>query len=215
MHWIERGPEPSTLRTVRRRYTGGWVRFYRHHLGAAPSDSRWREFRLTIREIFHGLCAYCEGRCRGEVEHFRPKSLFPELVYRWSNWLLACHDCNHAKLQKWPRGGYVDPCARPWPGLAETYFKFELGTGEILPREDLPPESRHKAQRTICDLGLNDLQHLEDRLEWLMIVDAMILDHWGEVDSEGRKHVQGLSSRTSQYSSLVRAWLCEQGIDTH
>lgn len=34
-----------------------------------------------VRTVFFGLCAYCEELCKDEVEHFRPKSRFPERVY--------------------------------------------------------------------------------------------------------------------------------------
>jgi hypothetical protein len=43
-------------------------------------------------------CMYCEDSAANEVEHFRPKSLFPELVFSWINYLYSCGPCNRAKL---------------------------------------------------------------------------------------------------------------------
>ena len=212
MHWIDRGPEPSTLQVLKRRYTSGWVEYFLHKRGVMPRDSRWRDYWPNMRQIFHGLCAYCEALCRGEVDHFRPKSVYPQLVHSWSNWLFACHDCNHSKRQQWPECGYVDPCAVPWPGSTDAYFRFDLRTGEILPKENLPAASKQKAQTTISALGLNHLHHLEARIEWLMIIEAVIMNEFGEVDYEGRKHIAYFASRTSRYSSLSRAWLSKQGI---
>ena len=212
MHWIERGPEPMNLANLRRRYTGGWIRCYKQETGKVPTDNRWLGYRDSIRSVFHDLCAYCEDKCVGEIEHFRPKSKFPELVYRWSNWLLACSACNLTKRNKWPVGGYVDPCATPWPGQAEKYFRFELDTGEILPKEDLPPESFRKALRTINDLGLNDRIHLEKRLEWLFVVEGAVSNSSGHVDDEGRKYVEFFRSRSTCYSSIARAWLSDRGV---
>ena len=106
---------------------------YTHKIGSPPRDSHWLKFQEDLNLVFQGLCAYCEETCKGEVEHFRPKSRFPLLVYDWSNWLLACHDCNHAKHFKWPDGGYIDPCANSLKARPERYFTFDTLTGELLP----------------------------------------------------------------------------------
>ena len=120
MHWVDRGPEPASLSQVRERYTPRWIAYYRDDVGARPTDSYWRDFHDDLSQVFFNLCAYCEEICRGEVDHFRPKSRFPEQVYQWSNWVLACHDCNLWKSDKWPTGGYVDPCAKTAAARPET-----------------------------------------------------------------------------------------------
>lgn len=45
-------------------------------------------------------CHYCEDSAGDEIEHFRPKELYPELVFAWSNYLLACGQCNRNKGSK-------------------------------------------------------------------------------------------------------------------
>jgi uncharacterized protein (TIGR02646 family) len=56
----------------------------------------------------HGRsCAYCDrelpGNDRGDVEHFRPKSIYWWLAYKFENYLLACSVCNSAyKGEKFP-----------------------------------------------------------------------------------------------------------------
>ena len=105
MHWVDRGPEPSRLGEIRSRYTPRWVEHYREGVGSRPTDSRWRDFIVELREAFGDICGYCESICRGEVDHFRPKVRFPELAYEWSNWVFAWHDCNHAKWNNWPERG--------------------------------------------------------------------------------------------------------------
>jgi uncharacterized protein (TIGR02646 family) len=42
-------------------------------------------------------CCYCEDSCADEVEHVRPKSLYPEQVFVWENYLYACGPCNGPK----------------------------------------------------------------------------------------------------------------------
>ena len=121
MHWIERPPEPSNLEPIRALYTGAWVRYHRQGIGLKPNDTRWRLFVGDLQRAFGDVCAYCEETCKPEVEHFRPISHFPWLVYSWSNWLLACHDCNHSKRSRWPNTGYVNPCAELLMGRPEGY----------------------------------------------------------------------------------------------
>ena len=156
MHSVDRGPEPVGLEQIRANYTPRWVLHYRDGNGPRPSDSRWKGFYNDLKEIFGGLCVYCEERHKGEIDHFRPKSLHPELVYSWSNWLFTCRSCNNAKGDKWPPGGYVDPCARSRAAWPEQYFTFDTETGEILPKGGLSPRRRLKALRMIEDLGLNE-----------------------------------------------------------
>ncbi len=44
-----------------------------------------------------GRCMYCEDAPADEVEHHRPKDLYPELVFVWRNYLYACGPCNGPK----------------------------------------------------------------------------------------------------------------------
>ena len=211
MHWLDRGPEPERLAQIRATYTPRWVRFYTLHVGDRPSDSRWRDFHPDLKRVFAGLCAYCEEVTKGEVDHFRPKSRFPRQVYSWSNWLLACHECNHAKFSKWPVGGYVDPCAESELSAPERYFEFDTQTGFISPNRALSRYHRLKAKRTIDDLGLNAPQHLKKRVEWMTLFSASMPVDPEALNDRTRETLKHFSSRERQFSSVVRAWLSEWG----
>ncbi len=174
MHWVDRGTEPPALKKVRRKHTSRWVKHYRHGQGTKPSDDHWRDFHEDLRKAFSDLCAYCEETCKGEVDHFHPKSKFPEDVYRWSNWLFACHDCNHAKSDEWPSGGYVDPCAKTRLARPEEFFDFDWKTGEIVPKPRLSRARHKKAVTTIRDLKLNAYHKLKDRLIWVIMVGTVL-----------------------------------------
>ena len=214
MHWVERGPEPQGLRRIRARYTPRWIRYYGSSHGAKPGDSRWRDFSEDLSKAFHGLCGYCEETCRGEVDHFRPKSRKPDLVYSWSNWVFSCHDCNHAKGDKWPPQGYVDPCARSRSARPELFFSFDTLTGEVLPKEGLSPARRRKAQNTIDDLRLNEWHHLRKRLGWLQLISAAFPDEPVEMTAELEIQRAHFASRSTPFSSITRRWLSERGWGT-
>ena len=211
MHWVDRGPEPAGLAHIRARYTPRWSEYYGSGVGNKPRDDGWREFSDDLCRAFHGLCAYCEHLCRGEVDHFRPKSRFPDLVYDWSNWLFACHDCNHAKLDKWPPTGYVDPCSRSRSARLERFFTFDTLTGEMLPKEGLSRARRRKAQDTIDDLRLNAWHHLQKRRVWLRLFSEIIPGDPAELTVESEEQRAHYCSRSTPYSSIIRHWLTEQG----
>lgn len=69
---------------------------------------------LALLEMQYGKCCYCEkpipdGGIGKQVEHFRPKSQFKHLKYDWSNLLMACAECNYAKLDEFPESDVGEP----------------------------------------------------------------------------------------------------------
>ena len=211
MHWIERPPEPSDLRSIRSLYTGPWIRYHRQENGSKPNDTRWRRFVTVLQRGFGDLCAYCEETCKPEVEHFRPISRYPWLVYRWSNWLLACHDCNNAKRSRWPPSGYVDPCADPLMGTPEAYFSFDTSSLAIRPNKRLGPGSRNKAQRTIDDLRLNGRHHIKKRLGLAEFLSIVFAEEPDLAHPRIRSGVARFTAPSQPLSSFARTWLLERG----
>jgi len=47
-------------------------------------------------------CMFCSGSESSDVEHFRPKSIFPTLALTWENLLWVCTICNRAKANQFP-----------------------------------------------------------------------------------------------------------------
>ncbi len=39
-------------------------------------------------------CMYCEDSASTDIEHFAPKSIYPNLTFVWDNYLYACSGCN-------------------------------------------------------------------------------------------------------------------------
>ena len=214
MHWVKRGPEPVGLAAIRIRFTSRWVQHYRNGVGRKPTDCHWRDFHEDLRDVFYGLCAYCERNVKGEVDHFHPKSRYPDLVYSWSNWLFTCHDCNHAKADKWPKKGYVNPCATSKCARPESLFRFDTQTGEILTQKNLTTIRRHRAQQTIDDLQLNEFHHLRERSVRLKLLAAILQNDLSRPTQGTRQMPSAIAwstSRTETLSSITRTWLSEQG----
>jgi len=70
----------------------------------AKPTALFRRVRAKLAEMSGDLvrCSYCEDSCADEVEHIKPKSFYPEVVYDWDNYLFACGPCNGRKLNQYP-----------------------------------------------------------------------------------------------------------------
>lgn len=59
------------------------------------------DVRQALVKSSNGKCAFCEcipsegGNV--EIEHFKPKSIYPNLTFEWLNFLPSCRKCNGAK----------------------------------------------------------------------------------------------------------------------
>ena len=127
-------------------------------------------------------CMYCEDSVADEVEHFRPKDLYPEVVFAWMNYLYACGPCNGRKNNKFvvvdgtdafvdvtrPYGAPVVPPASGDTALIDPrrenpldFLMLDLrDTFEFTPIADAGTQDYERASYTIEVLGLNDRDYL-------------------------------------------------------
>jgi uncharacterized protein (TIGR02646 family) len=61
-------------------------------------SNRWKAAKDELKKDSHDKCAYCEAPTSvvayGDVEHFRPKSVYWWLAYCYDNYLVSCQLCN-------------------------------------------------------------------------------------------------------------------------
>lgn len=99
------------------------------------------EFKPYLRSDFGERCAYCgdldsiAGSSRNfQVDHFAPKSKFPDLEFEYNNLMYSCPYCNRAKWDYWVGEdakicvdgdkGIVNPCT---PEYDEHLGRLESG----------------------------------------------------------------------------------------
>lgn len=65
----------------------------------------------ALKTMCHSKCAYCESKVDHidypHIEHYSPKSLYPNDAFNWDNFLLSCAQCNINK-------GNFDVCTEPF-----------------------------------------------------------------------------------------------------
>ncbi len=129
-------------------------------------NSMWVHYRhQDIKEkLFassHQKCAFCEAKPAEsgniEVEHFKPKSLYPELAFEWDNFLPVCRKCNDSKSN---HDTGIEPIVDPSCDDPETIFTYSFIN--IIPKDD----KNEIADRTIeiCDLNSERLYEARAKL---------------------------------------------------
>ena len=102
------------------------------------------------------FCSYCEMGTENQVdiEHVVPKSIRPDLVNEWSNFLLACKTCNILKdNNNTSRVGFV------FPDTHNTSFLYEYSITGVKVKDDLDDDTKELARATF------DLVQLDRKLD--------------------------------------------------
>lgn len=130
---------------------------------AVEARTPYTAYREELRADFHGCCGYCDDsderadRISFHIDHFAPKTRFPELETDYANLVYACRFCNIHKSSKWVGNdaaqhndgtiGFIDPCTPDYDA------HLERGpNGRIGGRTDL---GRH----IVKELNLSLLRH--------------------------------------------------------
>ncbi len=117
-------------------------------------------------------CMYCEDSQGTDIDHFRPKSRYPEEAFSWPNYLLACSHCNsNEKREQFPvddRGHplLIDPADEgdePMDHLA-----FSPRTGSLVP---MSPKGRVSSE--VFGLGRAPLV-IGRRDQWVVLLAQIV-----------------------------------------
>ena len=138
----------------------------------------FRRVRGRLADICAGArrCGYCEDSAADEIEHIKPRDLYPETVFVWENYLLSCGLCNRSKGHRFavlrdgevvdvtrPRRAPVRPPRRGAPAPIDPRREDPLQfldldiqeTFMFLPKENAAPLTGQRASYTIGILDLN------------------------------------------------------------
>lgn len=89
------------------------------------------DVRKALVDMYRSCCCYCEGllgtQSYGQIEHLRPKSIFPELTYEWENLHWSCEICNGKKNDQWDNDF---PILDPTVDDIDKFMQYNTRTGE-------------------------------------------------------------------------------------
>ena len=108
-------------------------------------------------------CAFCETKPGEsgniEVEHFAPKSIYPELAFKWENFLPACRKCNEIKDD---HDTINEPIINPYDVNPEDVFHYN----DIRIASNI--DHKEVGERTIRVCGLNSVRLMKPRADILV-----------------------------------------------
>lgn len=114
---------------------------------------QYQDAGSDLQNCIGHFCSYCERQIETHlaVEHIQPKSLVPTLQNTWSNFLLACVNCNSCKGNT-----NVNLTDYLWPDCDNTLrvIKYVRG-GLVQPNTSMSATIQSKAQATISLTGLD------------------------------------------------------------
>jgi uncharacterized protein (TIGR02646 family) len=172
----------------------------------------WAKVRRSISEeaqylfqAFHNKCAFCESYLghvtSPNIEHYRPKSKFPELAFEWENWLLSCGRCNDKKWAHFPQCD-DDPCLiDPTKENPELHLEF-VGY--------MPVSRTERAAETIRLVGLDRNPLEEERSRWLTYLNSLLLhcvSSKPEIKKEARELLIWAMQDDAPYTNMTRCYL--------
>jgi len=150
-----------------------------------PRFSQYQRYKACLREDLQYRCVYCGiheaewgGHRHFQVEHLRPKKLFPWLQAEYSNLLYACDVCNAYKGCDWPNNdptphtrGYLDPCQYDY----DQYFVL-LEDGSIMGKTlaaRYMVESLHLNRKQLRDLRMKRQEEQEIHQQFMQFCAEM------------------------------------------
>lgn len=107
-----------------------------------PISGHYPDWRNLLRREGYYQCVYCSihesifgGFRNYHIEHYKPKSIFPELEDDYKNLFYACGICNIFKSNDWPNEPIDDfsNISYPNPSLTDYSILFQVNyiTGEV------------------------------------------------------------------------------------
>lgn len=127
--------------------------------GISPIQGDFKNYEDAKVDLISRLgsyCSYCERKIPTNlaVEHLEPKKGLhgkPNLEKRWTNFLLACVNCNSTKGDK-----EVNFKQLYFPDRDNTFYAFEyLQDGSVQPTDSLSKPNKEMAQNTLQLIGLD------------------------------------------------------------
>ena len=119
--------------------------------------SKWKPAKTQLIEESHGKCSFCEceipSHQHGDVEHYRPKSIYWWMSYTIDNYLLSCEICNQRKSNTFEVRNNRELCGQL------PLENDDIGIEEFLEPFTISPNLEEFDTETI---GLITLRSLED-----------------------------------------------------
>lgn len=177
---------------------------------------RHEDIQKALFESSFSKCAFCECNPTAggyiEIEHFAPKSLYPELTFDWDNLLPSCKRCN---IPKDNLDTITEPIINPSKIDPETVFTYDLLT--ITAIKGTPQEEVANRTHKVCDLNsprlyearanlLKQLTEYRDELE-----KHIVLIEEADTPLKKTRRISTLRNSLDKFEYVMKADKCYAG----
>lgn len=157
---------------------------WKHKETSAAGRAAFAAIRGALKTMARGRCRcmYCEDNQGTDIEHYRPKALYPEAAFSWDNLLLACSHCNsNEKRSEFPCDATGAPLLLdPSTDVPEEHLDFVPDTGHFVARSE-------KAKETIRVLGLNARETLTQGRQDAWVTFCALVSEYGKAKALGEQ----------------------------
>lgn len=163
--------------------------------------------REQLQSMTTGICRcmYCEDGEGTDIEHFFPKRDYPDKMFSWANYLLACSNCNsNQKRNQFPLDENGSPqLIDPSVDAPEEHIVLSPSTGEIVARTE-------RGQFSIAVFGLNRQVCIDGRkVAWTRLLHQ--LEHYSDHPERRDEIITVISKSPFAGVRNWMRWLIEQG----
>ena len=202
-----RGTAPADLISNQKKWTDRWKRIQAEGGNAdwAPRAAK-RLLREVILPLAHDKCVFCEGlldvTSSPEIEHYNPRSIYPDQAFEWTNLLPACSKCNGKKRGQDHRGALLKPDEED----PEPFFWLHVGTGRLVPHPMLTAGQAARAKATIDLCVLQRPKLCQERVRLLGRVGRWVdgVSKRKRLNRILREEWQDLSDPRTEYKLVLR-----------
>lgn len=120
---LEKSEKPNVLEQNEENWTNDYLQLRQQNMKDKLVEGRYRhqDIKAALIAETRGKCAFCESHILstqfGDVEHLRPKRLYPALFVVWENLTLACTKCNVYKSD-------IDGILNPYIDIISDHLAF-------------------------------------------------------------------------------------------
>ena len=128
---------------------------------------------------------YCEDSAATDIEHFWPKSQYPDRAFSWDNYLLACSGCNsNEKREQFPLDAAGQPLLiDPTVEDPRDHLTLSVRTGKYQPRRRDSQESP-KGKWSIKVFGLDRDILEKGRVDAWHTIPALLVRYGAACDDQ-------------------------------
>ncbi len=186
---------------------------------------RHDDIKSSLFESSHQKCAFCESKPAEsgniEVEHFVPKSKYPDLAFSWDNFLPACRKCNGSKND---HDTLTNPIVNPYDINPEKVFHYR--DIRIVANDN---DYKELGELTIQVCSLNSVRLMKPRADILVSLHAFsaaiedAIQDFNEASTEQKRRnrkrkigealetIEILANPSEKYSGFCKTYLndCE------